>query len=183
MRPVPSAEERRLATLHGRAWAWAVVCARFDREEAAAVLQETYRRLLFGSTGSDGASFLVVLLREVRKVARRRRRAAFLAAAGGLLLHGILPARADREPDVGLVWDTRARALAGLFVLLPEREREVVALVLGEEVPLEDAAVVLGIGEGHAGRLLARGAARLQEGLGAPSAPAGDAGERHGGRR
>ncbi len=183
MRPVPSAEERRLATLHGRSWAWAVVCARFDREEAAAILQETYRRLLFGGAGADGGTFLASLLREVRRVARRRRRAAFLETAGGLLCHGILPATAVREPDAGLVWDTRARAVAGLLLLLPEREREVVALVLGEELSLEEAARVLGIGEGHAARLLARGAARLEEGLGAPSAPAGDAGERHGGRR
>ncbi len=183
MRPVPGAEERRLATLHGRAWAWAVVCARFEGEEAAAVLQETYRRLLFGKAGPDGASFLVSLLGEIRSVARRRRRAAFLASAGGLLLHGIVPAKADREPDVGLVWDARARALASLLLGLPDREREVAVLVFGEELSLADAARALGIGEGRAARLLARGAARLEEGLGAPSAPTGDAGRRHGGRR
>jgi RNA polymerase sigma-70 factor (ECF subfamily) len=144
-----------LQALHEQSFSWALSCCRYDRAEAADVLQQSYVELIDGSARFDGASTLKTwLFAVIRNVARQRARRQLLwkrwfsaaaAAQGG---EGAESSSRGAEPDIR-VRERRQRvheALAGLSA----RQRETLELTFYRELTIEQAAHVMRISVGSA---------------------------------
>jgi RNA polymerase sigma-70 factor (ECF subfamily) len=158
-----------LQALHDQSYSWAVSCCRYDRGEAADVLQQTYMHLIEGSARFDGAASLKTwLFAVIRNVARQRARRhllslrLFAAAADPDEVGG---AKAADDAHLG---ERRRRVLAALRQL-PARQRETLELTFYRELTIEQAAHVMGISIGSARVHYERGkrtlAARLDRDL------------------
>ncbi len=154
-----SNERAQLESLHEAAFAWALSCCRWDRQEAEDVLQTAYLKVLEGSARWAGrASFKTWLFAVVRKTALGRRRS----------WRSWLRRRADEAPDLKAATSepsldgARVRAaLAGLAA----RQREVLDLVFYHDMTVEAAAAVMGVSLGAARRHYARAKENLAEKL------------------
>jgi RNA polymerase sigma-70 factor (ECF subfamily) len=150
-----------LAEVHGAAFAWAVTCCRWQRQEAEDVLQAAYLKVLDGSARFEGRStFKTWLYAVIRRTAMSRqrdwlrwlRRRADVDVAAE-------PAGPSAPPDVD---GARVRAaLAGLA----RRQREVLDLVFFHELSVEEASLVMGVSVGTARRHYARAKDNLAERL------------------
>ncbi|HEY4646419.1 MAG TPA: sigma-70 family RNA polymerase sigma factor [Steroidobacteraceae bacterium] len=139
-----------LQALHDQSFSWAVSCCRYDRGEAADVLQQTYTHLIEGSARFDGASSLKTwLFAVIRNVARQRARRhllslrIFATAAGAERVHDATAAA------VAQLGERRRRVLKALQQL-PARQRETLELTFYRELTIEQAARVMGISIGSA---------------------------------
>lgn len=156
MEPAPAFDVRTaLEELHARAFAWALACCRRDRPRAEDVLHEAYVRVLDGRARFDQRSaFKTWLFGVIRVVAReqaRRQRAREL-----LLLTWLAPE--PRSPEVVL-----RSPLERALDTLPARQREIVQLVFGHDLTVEEAAQAMGVGLGSARQHYARAKQRLAE--------------------
>ncbi len=167
VREVPANEmERALEELHPICYGWALMCARWDHDEAEEVVQTTYLKVLDGHARFCGGSSLKTwLFGVIRYTAIERRRksllrkllfARFLQARGG---NGI---RADLF--VSPVPNGNEELVATLR-RLPMRQQEVLHLVFYEDLTIEEAARLLGISVGSARMHYSRGKMRLRDAL------------------
>jgi RNA polymerase sigma-70 factor, ECF subfamily len=151
---------KELESHHPAAWRWALACCGFHREEALEVLQDAYLKVIDGRARFAGASaFRTWLFGVVRNTAREHRRRAWLARLGVVRSDDAAPATVVAE----IAASQERRALEASLVELPARQRELVELVLGQELSIRDAAAVLGISAGTAARHYDRAKARLHE--------------------
>ena len=152
-----------LERLHPATFGWALVCCRFDRQEAEDVVQTVYLKLLDGRARFDGrSSYKTWLFAVVRRTAADRRRRTLVATLGLARLFERTPApssAASVEPD------DRARVRAALTAL-SARQREVLDLVFYHELTIEEAARVMGVSLGAARVHYDRGKKNLREKLG-----------------
>jgi len=156
--------EKLLAETHGAAFAWALSCCRWRRQEAEDVLHAAYLKVLDGSARFDGrSSFKTWLFAVVRKTALGRQRD-WLRWLGRL---------ADADPDAAEAPPAapnlahnldRARVRAALDKLA-RRQREVLDLVFYHDLTVEEAAGVMGVSLGAARRHYARAKENLAERL------------------
>jgi RNA polymerase sigma factor (sigma-70 family) len=182
-----SALEPQLKALHADALRWATACAHGDADEGADLLQEAYLRLLDGRATFEGRStlktWLFGLIRGLalnhHRALRRRlrlltRRAFELARAlhsegeGGGERGGATPLSRLLEGEARAQWEV---TLDAALAALPSRQREVIELVLGHALTVEEAAGVMGVGVGSARAHYARAKARLALLLGAAPEP------------
>jgi RNA polymerase sigma factor (sigma-70 family) len=144
--------EGELERLHPASFSWALNCCGRNREDAEEVLQTCYVKILEGRARFDGrSSFKTFLFGVIRKTAAESRRRNILRVsklANLFLQHRTVPSPADPEEAASRSEDVSRlrRALARLA----RRQREVVELVFGQELTLEEAARVLGISVGSA---------------------------------
>lgn len=148
-----------LETHHEAAFGWALHCCRFDRDEAAEVLQTAYLKALDGRARFDGLSAMRTwLFGVIRVTAAERRRARLLR--GELLRRWVLARPAGPDSDAADAEErTRLRAALGR---LSARQRDVLHLVFYQDLTVDEAAGVLGISPGSARTHYARGKSRLR---------------------
>ncbi len=148
--------------LHGSSFGWAMCCCGHRREEAEDVLQTSYLKVLDGSARFAGvASFKTFLFAVIRRTAAERRRRE--QVRGGLLarwLRLVPPAVVEPAPDPQL--SARAERLRAALARLPRRQQEVLRLVFQHDLPIAEAAAVLGVGVGSARTHYERGKRRLR---------------------
>ena len=149
-----------LVAHHAASWGWALACTAGDRDEAESVLQTSYLRILDGSARFDGRSgFRTFLFGVIRNVAASRRRRRLLEGVLFLrLLSGPPPAGDSSDPRA----DDEAFAVRQALSRLAGRQREVLHLVFYEDMTIEEASKVLGIGVGSARTHYERGKRRLR---------------------
>ncbi|MBI3450147.1 MAG: RNA polymerase sigma factor [Acidobacteria bacterium] len=153
-----------LERLHDEAYAWALACCRWDRDEGTEVLQTTYVKILDGRARFGGRSSLKTWLFSVihRTAAERRRRAAvrsFLlrASANG---HSAPPS--PETPESLLAASERSSSLTRALRRLSRRQLEVLHLVFYQEMSVEEASKVLDITLGSARTHYERGKKSLR---------------------
>lgn len=153
-----------LEELHERSYGWALTCCRWDREEAADVLQSSYLKVLEGRARFGGRSkfstWLFGVIRRTASEGRRRRVTRRLLLAR----HAQdLKPEAARGVEPGSI---ETRHLRAALDALPRRQREVLHLVFYDELSIREAAEVMGVGLGSARVHYDRGKKRLRAILG-----------------
>jgi RNA polymerase sigma factor (sigma-70 family) len=157
--------EAALAAIHAESFSWAMACCDRDRPLAEEVLQVAYVKVLDGSARFDGRSSLkTFLFGVIRKTAMEQRRRRWLSARR---LTRMFASRTEEvppaDPEAASMRSESARALALALTQLSGRQREVLHLVFSQDLTIEQAASVLGIGTGSARQHYERGKARLRE--------------------
>ncbi len=155
--------EAELEKLHRASYAWSLSCCRGDREEAEDVLQESYLKTLDGRARfAGGSSFKTFLFGVVRRTAVERRRREWLRR----LRFAAWSWGQQEVPPVSKDTDARSAHLEGALARLATRQREVLDLVFGHDLTVEEAARALGISAGSARVHYDRGKKRLRQALG-----------------
>ncbi len=163
-RPEREAVERILEELHASCYGWAMVCCRWDREEAQEVLQSAYLKMLDGRANLNGSlNPRGFVLGVVRRTAAEQRRGRLARSLG---LSRWLRGRPDPDPPASpertSADDESRRLLRGMLERLSPRQRDVLHLVFYQEMTIEEASQVLGIALGSARAHYERGKARLR---------------------
>lgn len=144
----PAISRQALADLHDGAFGWALSLLAYDAQAAEDVMQQAYLALLEGKARYGGDSSLKTWLYAViRNMARRYARSRNLERRR-VEQYGQLPAETESvpvEPDEGSSALVRQAMKA-----LPERQRQVLELVIDAELSLAQAATVLGVSTGSA---------------------------------
>jgi RNA polymerase sigma-70 factor (ECF subfamily) len=158
-----SSFEDELARLHPDAFGWARCCGGGGRSEAEEVLQTAYLRALSGAARFAGRSSLETwLYGVVRRVASERRRRSALGRLV-LLRWAARGETAGPGPAEAVERASEAERLRRALARLSRRQRELLHLVLYQELTIAEAGAVLGIGAGSARTHYSRGKARLRE--------------------
>ncbi len=144
-----------LQALHGQSYSWALACCRYDRGEAADVLQQSYVHLIDGSARFDGASTLKTwLFAVIRNVARQRARRHLLSmrlfSAGTDPDAACIEATETAATDVDARQSERRRRVLNALGELSVRQRETLELTFYRDLTVEQAARVMGISIGAA---------------------------------
>ena len=145
----PGISRRALAALHEGAFGWALSLTGYDAHTAEDVMQQAYLALVEGKARFDGeASLKTWLYAVIRNSARRHQRRQRLeqrrmAPMGDQeFVDGTSPAVLDGEAV--------SPALRQAIESLPERQRQVLELVIDADFTVEESARVLGISVGSA---------------------------------
>lgn len=144
-----------LLALHEQSYSWALACCRYDRGEAADVLQQSYVHLIDGSARFDGASTLKTwLFAVIRNVARQRARRHLLSLRWFSPGSDPDAARPETAPAAGSEVDARQgerrRRVLSALGELSARQRETLELTFYRDLTVEQAARVMGISIGAA---------------------------------
>ena len=141
---------RALADLHEGAFGWALSLTGYDAQAAEDVMQQAYLALVDGSARFDGEASLktwlyAVIRNSARRHQRRHRQEARREAPMGdaEFVDDGQSAEAD-EPQTQ--WPALRRAITEL----PDRQRQVLELVIDAEFTVEEAAGVMGVSVGSA---------------------------------
>ena len=157
--------ERELEALHEQCYGWSLGCCHWNREEAQDVLQSVYVKVLEGSARFDGRSsartWLFAVIR--RTAAERRRRQWLFELLPGRWLAWQPDPPSPPQPDALAEASEASATLRAALSRLSGRQRELMHLVFYEDLSIEEAAAVLGIGVGSARTHYARAKARLRE--------------------
>ena len=148
-----------LQGLHGASYAWAFSCCRRNREEAEDVLQTSYLKILEGHARfAGGSSFKTFLFGVIRRTAAESRRSDWLRLSR---LAAWSRSGVERPPAPAGI-DVHQADLHANLVRLATRQREVLDLVFGHDMTIEEAAGTLGISVGSARVHYERGKKRLR---------------------
>lgn len=162
-------EPRELERLHDQCFSWAVTCTHGRRDEAEEVLQMSYLAIVEGRARFGGDSSLRTwLFAVIRNHARSRWR----RARRSLQMIAQLASFADsQQPPTGTDWAAeiqRSQDIGRIMTAwhsLPARQREVLDLVFYRDLPIAEAAEVLGVALGTARMHYERGKAALRRKL------------------
>jgi RNA polymerase sigma-70 factor, ECF subfamily len=149
--------EAELERLHPAGFAWALACCRRDREEALDVLQTSYLKVLEGRARFAGqSSFKTFLFGVIRCTAMEARRRDFLRSAAFLDFSRLPPRPSGPAPE-------ERAALLSALERLSRRQRQVLELVFGFGMTVEEAAEAVEISVGSARVHYERGKRRLRD--------------------
>jgi RNA polymerase sigma factor (sigma-70 family) len=156
-----------LERLHPASFSWALACCRRSREDAEEVLQTSYLKILEGKARFDGRSgFKTFLFGVIRRTAAESRRRRLLR---GWKLSDSTLQREDRDssadPEQAASLSEQMSRLRRALAKLARRQREVLELVFGQDLTVEEAASVLRISAGSARVHYARAKKRLVDAL------------------
>jgi RNA polymerase sigma-70 factor, ECF subfamily len=159
-----------LQALHEQAYSWALSCCRYDRGEAADVLQQSYVQLIEGSARFDGASTLKTwLFAVIRNVARQRARRHLLWKRWFSTESAARIEEGESSMGADLEQRERRRRVLDALAELSARQRETLELTFYRDLTIEQAARVMGVSVGSARVHYERGkrvlAARLERDL------------------
>jgi len=136
-----------------------------DEDSAAEVVQESFVRVAKHAGRFEGrarfSTWLFTIVRSAAVDAASRRRRAPTAASGEEWMHRV-PAQTPSPEERLALNETRA-AVRAAIARLPENEREAVLLCEIEDLPLRDAAEILGWGESRIKVTLFRARRRLKD--------------------
>lgn len=169
LRHNPLIDLRELEQLHDQCFSWALTCTQGRRGEAEDVLQMSYLAIVEGRARFGGTSSLRTwLFAVIRNHARSRWRRARQSLLTIARLASFVPAEepsveADSLADYQRSQDSD-RIMAA-WQSLPPRQREVLDLVFYRDLPIAEAAEVLGIALGTARMHYERGKAALRRQL------------------
>jgi RNA polymerase sigma-70 factor (ECF subfamily) len=156
-----------LAAAHVQAWRWALLCAGRQHDLAQDGLQNSYLAILDGSARFAGhASFQTFLFAVIRRQIQRLQRRSWLDLLRPQRVLAQLSENAACFRDAHLEQSLDAARLWHALASLPPRQREVLALVFGHDMPIAQAATVLDLRLGTARTHYARGKAALRASLG-----------------
>ncbi len=143
---MPDDPRAALSAHHASAWAWALTCCRGDRQGAHDVLHDVYVKILAGRAAFAGrSSFKTWLFGCIRLTAMATRRRRLVL---DILTEPIGPlAENVAAPSAAL---GASPALLAALAALPRRQSEVVALVFGHDLSIEEAAAIMGVSIGSA---------------------------------
>jgi RNA polymerase sigma-70 factor (ECF subfamily) len=145
----PGISRQALAALHEGAFGWALSLTGYDAQAAEDVMQQAYLALVDGSARFDGGSSLKTWLYAViRNAARRQQRrhrheARHVTPIGDMEL-------VDEEQSTEPGACPEQAAVRQAMVSLPDRQRQVLELVIDAEFTVEEAAKVMGVSVGSA---------------------------------
>ncbi len=169
MRPIGDESrtpEGELERLHPASFSWAMACCGRNREEAEDVLQIAYLRVLDGRARFEGrSSFKTFFFGVIRRTAAEQRRRRRLFQWTGLSRVAATGESREPSPEEVAAGSEEASRLRRALAKLARRQREVLDLVFGHELTLEEAAGVLGISIGSARTHYHRGKSRLAKAL------------------
>lgn len=154
---------------HAESFGWALHCCARDRTEAEDVLQTAYLKVLEGKARFDGHSaFKTWLFSVIRRTAADLRRRHWLRRLGleRYTQEAEIQAEPCFAPDPATANDGLVPAFATALAALPRRQREVLHLVFYQQLTVEEAAGVMGVGLGSARTHYARAKARLRQWFG-----------------
>jgi RNA polymerase sigma-70 factor (ECF subfamily) len=159
--------EAELAAHHAAAWGWALACCRWDRDQAADVVQNAYLLVLEGKARFGGqSSFRTWLFGVIRRVAAgERRRTLFRRMVPLRSLGAGEPEDSRPGADLALAADETIAELRAAMGDLPDRQREVLHLVFYQDLTIEEAGGVMGVSLGTARTHYERGKANLRRRL------------------
>ena len=161
--PADLSTREALASLHPDAFAWAMALSDRDRNLAEDVLQTAYVKVLAGEARFDGRSSLKTwLFGVIRRTAASERRRGWMSAKGLARFTRLRVEPVDDGPETLAHASETAVRLSAALPRLSRRQREVLHLVFQQDLTIEAAAGVLGIGVGSARVHYARGKARLR---------------------
>jgi RNA polymerase sigma-70 factor, ECF subfamily len=159
--------EGELERLHPAGFSWALSCCGRRREDAEEVLQTSYLKILDGRARFDGRStFQTFLFGVIRRTAAEARRRNLLRLSK--LSDWFLPRGLPADPEQAASRNESVSRLRRAVARLACRQREVVELVFGQELSLQQAAQVLGVTVGSARSHYSRAKKRLARELGKP---------------
>jgi RNA polymerase sigma-70 factor (ECF subfamily) len=157
--------EHELEALHRQSFGWALACCRWNRAEAADVLQAAYLKVLDGHARFDRRSsaktWLFAVIRRTAAESRRRQWLRELLPARWLAWHPQEETAPD--PESLAVVSEAGRTLRAALGALSGRQRDMLHLVFYQDLTIEEAARVLAISVGSARTHYERGKARLRE--------------------
>ncbi len=156
-----------LEQYHTLGYGWALTCCSRDRAEAEDVLQTAYLKIMDGRANYDGrASFKTWLFAVIRNTAADERRRHWLRH---LRLDGFAGEREhDSQPaerGQRLEQSERSQVFQQALAKLSRRQQEVLHLVFYQDLTVQQAAAVMGVGVGSARTHYERGKHRLRETL------------------
>src|SRR5262249_34936315 len=142
-------------------WAWALACCGRNREAAHDVLHDVYVKILAGRARFDRlSSFKTWLFGVIRLTARNaQRKAAFVNLFfEPIPEHFTVAAPAAIEDEISEAFRAAVNAL-------PQRQRQIAALIFEHDQTLEEAAAILRISIGAARQHYARAKEKLRAAL------------------
>ena len=146
-----------LEALHSDAWRWAVHLARGDRDFAQDILHDAYLVILEGrAKWRRHASYKTFVFGVVRMTARAQIRKRAVTS---------LRFPIWQTEDIPLIQtpDPVLRGTLNAIAALPRRQAEVAELVFAQDLTLEEAAEIMGVGLGSARTHYARAKSKLRE--------------------
>jgi RNA polymerase sigma-70 factor, ECF subfamily len=155
----------RLAEMHAASFGWACSCCGWNEADAEDVLQTTYVKVISGRARYDGRSaFRTWLFGVIRLTAREhaRRARSHERRAEALALEVAVAGSAAVPADAGIERAERSAALRSALTRLPDRQREVLNLVLYQEMTIREAADVMEVSIGSARVHYDRGKKKLR---------------------
>jgi RNA polymerase sigma-70 factor, ECF subfamily len=155
----------RLAELHAASFGWACSCCGWNEADAEDVLQTTYVKVISGRARYDGRSaFRTWLFGVIRLTALEyaRRGRSQERRAEALALEMAVTGAAGVPVDDGIERAERSAALRSALTRLPDRQREVLNLVLYQEMTIREAADVMEVSIGSARVHYDRGKKKLR---------------------
>ena len=149
---------------HSSSFGWALNCCRRNTEEAEELLQVVYLKILEGKARYRGeSSFKTWLFAVIRKTAANERRKAWLRnLVVGTRSKAASPAPQVVNPVAELEESERLSRFKQALNKLPDRQREILHLVMYQELTLQETADVIGISIGAVRQHYARAKKRLR---------------------
>jgi RNA polymerase sigma factor (sigma-70 family) len=167
LRHNPLIDQRELERLHEQCFSWALTCADGRRAEAEDILQMTYLAIVEGEAKFAGRSslrtWMFAVIRNTAGSRWRRNRRSLLAIAR--IASFAPPGEPFAESDSRAEYGRSQERILSALRSLPNRQRQLLDLVFYRDLPIAEAALVLGIKIGTARVHYERGKAALRERL------------------
>ena len=154
----------RLEEHHSSSFGWALNCCRRNTAEAEELLQLVYLKILEGKARYRGeSSFKTWLFAVIRKTAANERRKALLRSVVGTGSKAVSPGSQVVNPLAELEQSERLSRFKEALEKLSDRQREILHLVMYQELTLQETAEVIGISIGAVRQHYARAKKRLRD--------------------
>lgn len=169
LRHNPLIDQRELERLHEQCFSWALSCASGRRVEAEDILQMAYLAIVEGDAKYGGRSslrtWLFAVIRNTAGSRWRRTRSSLQAIAriASFQPPGDPFAEADSPAEYG--HSQEQKRIQSALRSLPQRQHQMLDLVFYRDLPIAEAAEVLGISIGTARVHYERGKAALRQRL------------------
>ncbi len=141
-----------LELLHASSFGWALSCCSHRRADAEDVLQTAYLKILEGRAVFKGrSSFKTWLFSVIRVTAKEERRRAWLRFLRlAKFAEEKTEIHSDEQDTGGQDSAWLAARFRELLDALPARQREIIHLVMYQDMTIEDASAVMGVSLGSA---------------------------------
>jgi len=157
--------EKEIEALHEKSFHWALSCCHWNYQEAEDVIQICYVKVLDGRARfNEQSSFKTWFFAVIHNTAKEHYRKHRLKNSGLLKLMQFGAETEVRDSQEALLERAEQKSLIKtLLSQIPKRQRQTLELVFYQDMTIEDAALILGIGLGSARTHYDRGKKKLLE--------------------